>query len=76
MSYYIHGETLPAKTPWKCCIPHKSVETALAEARARSSFGAATVWIVDDDGKVVMGAEEVSKALKGGAKALEPSRLF
>jgi hypothetical protein len=75
MSYYIHGETLPAKTPWKCTMPHKSVETALAEARARSSFGAAIVWIVDDDGKVVMGAEEVSKALKG-PKALETSRVF
>jgi hypothetical protein len=76
MSYFIHGESLPAKTPWKCTVPHKTVETALAEARARSSFGAATVWIVDDAGKVVMAAEEVSKLLKGGAKAVEPSRLF
>jgi hypothetical protein len=75
MSYYIHGETLPAKTQWKCSIPHKSVETALAEARARSSFGAARVWIVDDDGKVVMGAEEVGKALKGPAKTLETGRV-
>lgn len=62
--FYVHGETIPGGAHFQGSNPHATVEDALEEARMRQSQGAAVVQIYDQDGKLIMSADKVGKALK------------
>jgi len=62
--FYVHGETIPGKTPIRGSDSHATIEDALEEARMRQSLRGAIVEIYDQDEKLIMSADEVQQALK------------
>ncbi len=66
MSYYLEGKTIPGGAYFFVADPHLTIDAALIAAKEKMAFGSASVLIVDQDKKVVLTAEEVTRRLKDG----------
>jgi hypothetical protein len=64
VNFYVHGKTIPGGIPILGIAPHDTIEAALQESRARMSFGGATIWILDDEGELVLDANEIRRTVE------------
>ena len=64
MRYYVRGETVVARTPIKSAIAHTQIDSAIEEARERTVMKAGIVWIIDQDGNIVLSSNDVLDRLR------------
>ena len=63
MGFYLHGKTIPGGVAFVEAPPHSTIEAALAAAKIKMSAGAAIVWVVDHESKIVLTADEVRQRI-------------